>query len=301
MTAKVILNPYSNRWTAGERQSEVETALTNAGVDFEIACTESAGHAIELAAQAVQDGFNPIIAAGGDGTYGEVINGIAQAAGDGPAPSFGIMPLGTANDLPDNLGIPKVLSEAAQVIAERKTRLIDLGRVNERYFINNSAMGLEPYITLKHEKIKRIKGILRYLVAALQGIMDKPCWDVKMSWDGGEYEGPANLVTVGNCARTGGMFWMSPGADPFDGKLTFVHGHRPGRLQILTLLPKAMDPKGAFIEHPDVHQYDTTWLRIHCTTPSPYHTDGEIVELEIQDLEYRIHPQRLPMLMSIEG
>ena len=221
MTAKVILNPYANRWNAKLRWPEAETALKAAGVEFELTISERPRHIIELTAEAARAGFSPIIAAGGDGTIGETVNGLAQAATSdetrlGP---LGIIPLGSANDLVDSLGLPRELGAAAQVIAAAKTRRMDIGRVNGFYFANNSAMGLEPYVTLKQQRIGWIKGVARYLVAALQGIMDGPSWNVTLDWDDGHFRGPVSLVTVGNAPRTGG-FYMIPHADPFDKKLS---------------------------------------------------------------------------------
>ena len=219
MTAKIILNPYSNRWKAREHWPEAEAALKAAGLDFELVVSERPRHIIELAEQAARQGFSPIIAAGGDGTIGETVNGLAKAAKSdqdllGP---FGILPLGSANDLVDNLGLPTDLDAAAQVIAAGKTRRMDVGCVNGFYFANNSAVGLEPHITLVQQRITWIKGMLRYLVAAVRGILDNPQWTARIEWDGGQYEGPVLLVTVGNGPRTGGVFYMAPHADPFDG------------------------------------------------------------------------------------
>ncbi|HAX68420.1 MAG TPA: hypothetical protein DCY14_02335, partial [Anaerolineae bacterium] len=187
MTAKVILNPYSNRWNSQARWPQAEAALKAAGVDFEVVISQKKGAIVGLAEEAARSGFSPIIAAGGDGTIGETINGMVRAAGsmDKPIGPLGILPLGSANDLVVNLGLPKDLNEAAKVIAAGKTDLIDLCQCNDRYFVNNSAAGLEPYVTTKQEKIHWIKGILRYLVAAVQGIMDRPSWNAKMEWDGG--------------------------------------------------------------------------------------------------------------------
>jgi diacylglycerol kinase family enzyme len=83
MTAKVILNPYANRWNAKERWPEAQAALKASGVDFEMVVLERPRHVIELAAEAASQGFSPIIAAGGDGTIGETVNGLdLQADGD---------------------------------------------------------------------------------------------------------------------------------------------------------------------------------------------------------------------------
>jgi diacylglycerol kinase (ATP) len=299
MIAKVILNPYANRWNAQKRWPEAEAALKAAGVDFEMVVSERPRHVIELAAEAASRGFSPIIAAGGDGTIGETVNGLAKAAKSeksllGP---FGILPLGSVDDLVNNLGLPKDLQAAAQVIAGGKTRCMDVGQVNGFYFANNSAMGLEPYVTLKEQRIGWIKGVTRYLVAALLGILDGPSWNVKMEWDDGQYEGPVSLVTVGNAPRTGG-FYMIPHADPFDKKLSFVHAYRKSRLQLLAMLPKTMKPEpNSYIHEPKVYAYNMTWLKIHVETPTPAHTDGEIFSTGIQDLEYRLFPERLQILL----
>jgi diacylglycerol kinase (ATP) len=300
MTAKVILNPYSNRWNAKARWPEAEAALKAAGVDFEMVVSEGPGHITELAEQAVRHGFSPIIAAGGDGTIGEAVNGLAHAAQSekdllGP---LGILPLGTANDLVCNLGLPLDLQAAAQVIKVGNLKRMDVGRVNDRYFANNSAAGLEPYVTTKQVRIKWISGIIRYLVAAVWAIMERPKWEANIKWDDGEYNGPVSLVTVGNGARSGGVFYMIPHADPFDGKLTFVYGYRSTRLAMLSTLPRAMKPDvGSYVEVDGIHEQNATWVKIHLENPSPAHTDGEIFSDAIHDLEYGIYPGRLQILM----
>ena len=154
MKIKVLLNPYSNRWNSKKRWDEqAEPALRVAGVDFDLSVSEHTDHLVDLAAEAVQKGFSTLIVAGGDGSIGEVINGAALGCGwdeKSPFPvTMGIIPLGTANDLGDNIGIPRDFSVVAQMILTGKTRQIDLGKCNERYFLNNSAAGLEPYVTTK--------------------------------------------------------------------------------------------------------------------------------------------------------
>ena len=157
MKTKVLLNPYSNRWNAKKRWTEVESALKFAGVEFDLAVSQHTDHLVELAAEAVRNDFSTLVVAGGDGSIGEVVNGAARGWDEkSPFPvTIGIIPLGTANDLGDNIGIPRDFSAASNMIAQGKTRPIDLGKCNERYFLNNSAAGLEPYVTTKQEKINR--------------------------------------------------------------------------------------------------------------------------------------------------
>jgi diacylglycerol kinase (ATP) len=183
------------------------------------------------------------------------------------------------------------------VIARGKTRAMDLGKLNDRYFANNSAGGLEPYVTTKHEKIHWIKGMGRYLVGAVQAIMEKPEWHGIVKWDDGQYDGPLSLVSIGNGRRTGGFF-MTPHADPFDGKLTLAFGYRGTRLGLFQALPRAFkEGKGSYIEMEGMREIQTTRVSIHLDKPTPAHTDGELLPQWIQDFEYEIQPKRINILM----
>jgi diacylglycerol kinase (ATP) len=299
MTAKVILNPYSNRWISQKRWPEAEAALKAAGVEYDLVRSEKKGQIVELAEQAVLEKFSPIIVAGGDGTIGDAANGLMQAARstNGELPPLGIMPTGSANDLVYALGLPTDLNEAAKVISAGKTKAMDLGKLNDRYFINNSAAGVEPYVTIKHEKIHWIKGMARYLVAAVQAIMDQPEWQGSVTWDGGEYNGKFSLISIGNGRRTGGFF-MTPHADPFDGKLTLAYGYRGTRLGLFQALPRAFnEDKGSYVEMEGMHEVHATRISIHLDKPSPAHTDGELLPTWIQDFEYEILPKCLNILL----
>lgn len=303
MTAKVILNPYAGRWMAIRRKAEAEQALQAAGLDYDLVVTSAPDEGTRLAAQAVEDGFSPIIAAGGDGTISEIVNGMVQAnhsfnKANKALPAIGILPLGSANDLVDNLSLPKDLTTASQVISQGFTRELDLCQVNDRYFDNNAAIGLEPYITLIQQRIKRLRGIIRYLVATLKGIYDNPSWIMQLEWEGGSYEGPVSLVTVGNCPRTGGLFYVTPSANPFDGHLTFVYGYIKSRSEMLRVLPMIMKSgPGNYTKHPAIHEIHSPHLKVFSQTPTPLHADGEIQSQGIQELDFKIYPKRLPILL----
>lgn len=299
MTAKVILNPFSGRGDALKRLDEMKAALVAAGVVYDLALTERPNHAIELAQQAVAQGYSPIVAAGGDGLLNEVINGVAMAAGEDDWPPFGVLPLGTANDLVANLGMSTSLTEAAQVIARGEVRWMDVGRVNGRIFLNNAGLGLESYISVIQNRLTWAKGIVRYLTATLMGIAQNPQWCMHLQWDDGEYNGPVTLVSIGNAPRTGGIFYTVPHADPFDGKLTFVYGHIATRLEILRTLPRTMKPDvGSYVEHPAVHEVHAIWLKVRAESPTPMHADGEIVSEAVQELFYQVLPRKLPVLIG---
>lgn len=298
MKPLIILNPYSNRWKAKERKKEIEAALVSLQWDAEIVETNAPGHAIQLAAQAVQERRAPIVAAGGDGTLSEVINGMMHAAQETPIGPFGILPIGTANDLGDQLAIPRDIHQTLKVIAQGKTRRIDLCQINNRYFVNNAGLGLEPYITLLQANMKRLNGVPRYLAATLLGIIHHPTWHMHLEWDGGNYTGPVTLISIGNWARTGGIFYTVPHASADDGKITFIHGYIPTRLKTLLALPMILKPQqGNISEHPLVQEINTTWLKVRSETPTPAHADGEVFAPGIQEVEFRILPGKLNVIV----
>lgn len=293
MVSRVVLNPYSARWKARERWPEAALALKEAGIQFEMVEMEGPGDGILKAEEAVRSGYSPVIVAGGDGAIGEVVNGLYRQNPDGILGPLGILPMGTANDLAVNLGLPLDLNLAAKTIAAGKTRRIDLGKANELVFDNNSAVGLEPVVTLYNIRMVRLKGVVRYLVAALRAIWQGPSWNATIRWDDGEYKGPVTLVSVGNCAITGGLFRMAPAAEPDDGKLTFVHAYARSRLKMLTLLPRTIT--GTFVDDPAVHQYHTTRLTIEFDTDSPIQLDGEIRSEALRKVEYSVLPGKLDL------
>jgi len=293
MPATVILNPYANRWVSGKRQPELEASLKKAGLDYQIKVTEYPEHAIQLAIEAVETGNTPLIAAGGDGTLSEVVNGLIQATppGQNPAGPIGFIPYGTANDLCDMLGLPRELDELAKALVEGHTTTIDIGLVNGRYFGNNSAIGLEPVITIENIRLKRLKGVFRYLVSALIGILKKPSWQGEIEWDDQTYSGSLALVSVGNSQRTGGVFYMTPNASLSDGYLDFVFAPALGYRRLFQMLPKTQT--GEHIHEPEVQEHRTKKLTIRTQTPTPIQADGEVFEMGATEIVYEIKPQAL--------
>lgn len=299
MTTQIILNPYAARWEAGKRQDEIEFALKSAGVSYQLAITNAPKEATQIAKAAAEDGAEAVIAAGGDGTIGEVVNGLMSAANhEERAPKFGIIPVGTANDLACNLEFPLDIPSAAQRIKNGQTRPIDVCQINDFYFINNAGLGLEPYISIIQADMTNVRGIFRYILATLRGIADNPQWHGKITWDDGEYEGQITLISLGNGARTGGVFFTVPHADPFDGKLSFIYGNIPTRWKIMRALPKILKPaEGNIAEHPAVHEIHTTTFTAEFTSPTPAHADGEVFARAIQRVTCEILPGRLPLLV----
>jgi len=290
MKVKVILNPYANRWKAQQRNNELESALDAAGFTYDLAPTEAPQHGIELAKTAVSEGFDAVIAAGGDGTINEVINGLLHAAGDDNPLPLGILPMGSANDFSDLLGLPRDLTAAAQLVTTGKTRQLDVGRVNDHFFLNNSAIGMEPMVTIKSQKIKHLSGDMRYIAALLRTLIRMRSWPMKVKWDDGSYEGDAILLSMCNGPRTGG-FPMAPGAELDDGLLDFVFAPDMPKSTLVKVLVKLL--KGTHINHPLVTFARTTHMTIEVEQGLPLHADGEILGTAVKSITYQILPAKL--------
>lgn len=294
-TVKVILNPHGGRWTGQAKIDIVEQALQAAKVDYDLKPTSRPEEGVELAQRAAQEGWPIVAAAGGDGTINQVLNGLLQVGEIAEPPLLGLIPVGTANDLADGLGLPRDLKAACARLVAGRSRLIDLGQVNDRYFVNNSAVGLEAVVTATHDQMRWFQGKHRYLLAALKVILSMESWHMKIAWDNGEYDGPALLVSVGNNSRTGGSFYMTPNALMDDGLIDFIYGAGLNRLQLLHLLPKTFS--GNHIHHPAIAYLQTTTLSIIADPPTPIQADGEIIDSQATHIKYRILPQKLRVIV----
>ena len=208
---------------------------------------------------------------------------------------LGILPLGTGNDLADRLKLPRDLKLACEHFKAGRTRLIDVCKVNEHYFVNNAAIGLEAMVTMNHRRMRWVKGNVRYILAALKTVLQAQVWQMRIAWDHGDFEGPISVVSVGNSNRTGGSFYMTPHAVPDDGLLDFVYALGMSPWQLLRLLPKTFS--GAHINHPLVNYQRTTQLSIRCSPPTPVQTDGEIITEEATTLQFCILPQKLRVIV----
>ena len=293
MRVKVILNPYANRWGAKARAGDTAAAFRAAGVECDLVITDTVRQGTPIAEAAARDGFDAVVAAGGDGTINEVINGLIRAAGDGPTVPFGIVPLGTANDFNLMAGLPNTIEASVGVIAAGKTRRIDAGQVNDRFFINNSAAAMEPMVTLENIKMTWLSGEIRYIVALLRALVKLKPWQMKLAWDGGGYEGPAYLLSVCNSPRTGG-FMMAPGAELDDGLLDMVFAPQVSKGAVISILLKLM--RGEHVHHPAVTFRRVTAIDLTSVPGTPLHSDGEIFTESAEKVIYRVLPGKVTLL-----
>ncbi|MGH2538129.1 MAG: diacylglycerol/lipid kinase family protein [Candidatus Promineifilaceae bacterium] len=298
MRIRVILNPYANRWRAGRMAGAVQAAFAQAGLPVELLETAAPGAGAGLAQAAAAAGYDAVVAAGGDGTLHEVVNGLLTAAGPGPSRPLGILPLGTGNDFSDTSGLPRDLAAAVALIAAGHTRQVDAGRVTAdgvaHFFHNNCAVAMEPLVTLENIRMTRLSGNARYLVALVKGLLKLRAWDMRIQWDGGGYEGPTYLLSVCNGPRTGGLFPMAPPARNDDGQFHYVFAPKVPPLSVLAILARLL--RGAHLNHPRVRHGRTARIALSSSPGTPVHADGELIADSAAEVTYQILPGKLTLL-----
>lgn len=294
MGPTIILNPYANRWRAADQAQAIEDACRALGLDFKLLTTTRPGEATALAATAAADpACSAVVAAGGDGTIDEVFNGLMSLGVPAVKP-FGVVPIGTANDFARMAGLPLDLAESLKVIAAGKTRQIDGGRVNDRYFINNSAAAMEPMVTLENVRMTRLQGEVRYIVALLRALAHLKPWTMQIRWDDGRYDGPVYLLSVCNSPRTGG-FMMAPGAVLDDGLFDMVLVPQVPMTTVLKILVMLM--RGDHVNHPAVTFCRAARIEVHSQPGTPVHSDGEVFTESAEEVRFEVLPGQVSLLV----
>lgn len=298
MKTKIILNPYANRWGALAKVPAIENACREAGLNFDLFLMSRPGDGTRETITAIGNGYEAIIAAGGDGTVNEVVNGLISVAGDKPSKPMGILPFGTGNDFSDMAQVPRDLVAAVNTIVDGKTRQIDAAQViaddRRHFFGNNCALAMEPVVTIENIRLTRLSGNIRYAVATLKALLKLQAWQMKITWDSSEYEGSIYLLSVCNSPRTGGIFQIAPLAKMDDGILDIVFVPKVPKTKVLSLVPRLLS--GSHIQQPDVTYIRTTQLLIKSDPGTPIHADGEVIAESVKSIRYKILPGKITLL-----
>ena len=300
----LIVNPLAGKGSALKAIPEIESLLNGLGLDYDIILTEYPGHAIQLAKDAGSNGYQTVVAVGGDGTANEVINGLMQDVEAGNlSANLAVLPVGRGNDFAFGMGVPQELDEACKALAEAKTRKIDIGLVkggdypDGRYFGNGVGIGFDTIVGFEAAKLPNfISGIPAYLIAAVKTIFlyfRAPLLRVEL--DNEAIEQTCLLVSLMNGRRMGGSFMFAPESEQDDGLLNLCIVEGISRGEVLKVFPKVMN--GTQGEHPAVKMPLSQKVKITALSGSlPVHADGETICEAGSALEVTILKQQLQMI-----
>lgn len=311
---KMIYNPRADRGRVTELYQKIHThaqvqveRAAEAGNEYELDWveTEAPLHATALVQEAAQQGFDIVVAIGGDGTVHEVVNGILALPSE-QQPLLGILPVGSGNDFAFNVGLPVKMEDAVACLFSDTTRSVDGGHIRDgdgrhEYWNNTVGVGFSGAVNIAARKVTWARGFLIYLVSVLETIFINP---VKLGGtfqinDDAPFEGRFTMLSICNGPREGGGFPVVPEAVMDDGLISYGILRQVGRITMLFLLPIVMMAQHMRFKR-FFSQGTATHMKITTDEPLAIHIDGELFahpEIDhVQEFEVEIMPQALQVL-----
>jgi YegS/Rv2252/BmrU family lipid kinase len=259
----IILNPRAH----SERADALVEELHQLAPEAEILLTAQAGDARRLAAEAALRGITNVVAAGGDGTVNEVINGLA-----GTAVNLGVLPVGTMNVFAKEHNLPSGLAQAWEVIRKGEVREIDLAAAGAIHFVQLAGIGLDAQIVKETAwETKKVLGPLSYLLSAA-AIAARTPPTILVEAAGEVHEG--SFVLIGNGRYYGSKVILFPEAQPDDGLLDFLIFKNLGYLDIARYLGGVLIGKHTGLS--DVSYFQAPAAFVHSVEEVPIEVDGEL-------------------------
>jgi len=233
-----------------------------------------------------------LIAAGGDGTLNEVVHGLMDLS-KAERPTLGIVPLGTANDFANGCGIPREPKKALSLCMKGEAVPIDVGKANDRWFINAASSGFGAEITATTSpELKRLLGPAAYTVMGAILAINLHHYQGRLALPGREITGSGLVAIVGNGRQTGGGIQVAPRACIDDGLLDVlvVRQISPTALLAAARELQQLPPDGEYISY-----WQTPWLEVHPEGAIPVNLDGE--PLRFSKVRYEAVPKAIQLIL----
>jgi len=275
---KIILNPMADMGNAWRVANDLRPLITQYG-NADWSGTVYPTHATELAMQAGEQGYEMIIAIGGDGTAHEVINGIMQLPAS-RRPALGVVPVGSGNDFAHAIGVPLRPDHALALALSGEPSPIDVGLMidehgRREYFDNTLGIGFDAVVTIRSHQLPLLRGFLMYLTAVIQTIvLNHDPAGMQIQMDDRTWEQSTLLLTMCNGPREGGGFLVAPDAKPDDGILHFAMIRKVSRLMMFRLVPEVM--RGTHGKFEPVTLGTCKKMSLVADRPLYIHADGEV-------------------------
>ncbi|MBK5251414.1 MAG: diacylglycerol kinase family lipid kinase [Peptostreptococcaceae bacterium] len=266
-----VLNPTAGKGRGKKYRDRIEDYEKKHGVEYKIVETEYPGHGEILSRKACREGFTYIISVGGDGTLFEVVNGVY-----GESVSVGIIPCGTGNDFSRTICIPTNFKKQMDVIHGGNEKWVDVGKANDRYFINVFSFGIDALITRETQKIKKyLPGTFAYVAATIKMLMTYKPVEIHMESDDGVFNGKVMLVAFGNGEYYGGGMKITPGASVDSGDFQICIVKALKRTKFLKLFPMVFS--GKHVDREEVEVFRAKRILVKSNDKVLLNADGDII------------------------
>ncbi|UPT74942.1 MAG: diacylglycerol kinase family lipid kinase [Elusimicrobiota bacterium] len=285
MKTLFIVNPAAGHGRAGGRWQAARELAARLYPDMELARTERPGHARQLAREAIAGGAELVVAVGGDGTVGEVVDGyLAVPEAARRLAAVATFPAGSGCDFAAHMGIPRDPGAWAKALDSGRRRRVDAARAvfrgsggvpRSRHFLNVAALGIPGDVAVSvARRGKVLGGTLTYLLEGALAVLGAKARPIRLTVDGvAEPAAPYHLVAVANTSTFGGGMRLAPDADAEDGLLDLLTIADMPRARLLSLMPKAYS--GAHVGLPGVVLRKAARIEIHADEPMPLNLDGD--------------------------
>lgn len=283
--AFVIVNPTAANGRVAAQWPTVREHLAGLGLAFDFRLTERPLHATEIAREAAQAGYSPIVAYGGDGTLMEVVNGLLGEPGRPSAVPLGIIPGGTGSDFVRTLGIPHDYRQACARLMGGTEYRVDVGYATFRgldggersvYFANVAGLGFDGEVVERVQRSsKALGGTLTYLTNLLLTLVYYQNKHVMLRFDGQTQDRRMNSVVVCNGRYFGGAMHIAPPADVQDGEFELVILGDFSKPELVVNVPRVY--KGTHLTHPKVQIHKAREVYVEAKERMLVQADGELV------------------------
>jgi len=291
----VIVNPASGRGRGSRLLPDIRKTFASVGVT-DVRITERPGDEKRLAALALHDGATTIVACGGDGTWSNAANAILSSGADC---RLALLAAGTGNDFAKSVGAPaRDLAATAKLVAEGAETMVDVGQIEDRYFLNVAGFGFDIAVLDDLENIPLVTGDLLYLTAAIRQLFKFDGMHVDIT-TAAVARGPRAhlMLIIANGRNFGGMFQIAPDARVNDGKLDAISILDASPLTRISMLAAA--PSGKHVRNPLVLSEQASSFTLTFGAPPAYETDGEYNQAKSSTLEITCIPGALRVATSM--
>jgi diacylglycerol kinase (ATP) len=279
-----VVNPVAAGGKTGSVWPDVEKELRSLGLVFDFHFTEEPNHATVLAREAVDRGYQTVVAVGGDGTINEVVNGLMPPGGERAGAVLGVVITGRGSDLARTIGIPSDYREACARLGGDRTMTVDLGLVTfhhegeerQRYFVNVGGGGFDGEVAHRANRAPNFMGgTIPYLTSLVTTLFAYRNKAIELILDDQEpIRKVINSVVVANCQFFGGGMRVAPDADPNDGLFDVIVIGDIDKIEYLMTVPKVYD--GTHITHPQVDTYRARRVEVRSESPVLLQVEGEV-------------------------
>lgn len=280
----VIVNPVAGRGRTAKLLPRLKEVVAQTDQRFDFYYTEAPYHAAWITDRIHRE-YDAVVAFGGDGTANEVVNGLAGT----PTP-FGVIPEGSGNDFARTIHVSRDLRKAVDLLVKYDYRLMDLGTIGDRVFLNGVGIGFDGFVNYRRKNVKFLKGSLSYLYAVFSSLAMWKSIPVNLEIDGRNIgRSLVYLLAIGNGWSVGGGLKLTPDASIHDSLFDICHVRDISVWKVLLHFAKLKN--GTLERVREVTITRGSRIKVSSDSHLPIHFDGEVYDPKAREVDIGIVPQ----------